>query len=625
MKNIQIKLIKENLEYIYIIKPLETINFNFFNKGQDIILGVDIINLNENIYNYNSTTLTKFRFNIGIYTLNTNNYYYNLDIRKNITSGCLDVYIFESNIFNSQIIVENLSEEIILIYQNNYSQYRQNIYPQKTAILKIYDFIEENFTFRSNNSTIKINIGKIKKTQVINNNDIIVVFLNNGIRMKITIYSLKNYNNSFSKSINFNFNLYIKSIYISFIVDNEIEDPKLTKYDRNEFLLIYIDNFISNINIEQTIGISKKNLIHSEFIIENLQMINQLKQRGKFLYVLKNEKAPFINFKNDFEFYPSEKIINILEQKIYVQKMLLGIDPNFLKILITFFDNIQFRINANYLKINNAFIDKYNYDPNELINKYNKSIILINGICLMQPKLNIEFELFEKGLEELLKERIACSDFYIWIAKGLVGSVHELSIDSFDLDVSNITLFQYLIRIYYEYKRKIEDNLTLLKLNGIMGQIKYFFPFDLSSNEDDHDLQKKIIREIRPFFGKYKYYKEYDELEIFLLKNTYLKNSNLRNNYYPIKIIKGNKLFYLFTNISVFQIYYLNYTIKWSLDYFSIKIAKTNNNRVQVFYNQKIDNYESCSFQCESDEIAKQVAETINEEILKTKEDFLNL
>ena len=34
---------------INIINPLESINFNYFNKGQDTILGIGIINLNEDI------------------------------------------------------------------------------------------------------------------------------------------------------------------------------------------------------------------------------------------------------------------------------------------------------------------------------------------------------------------------------------------------------------------------------------------------------------------------------------------------------------------------------------------------------------------------------------------------
>ena len=554
-----------------------------------------------------------------------NNYFYNLDIRKNTTSGCLDVYIIENNIFNSHIILENLSEEIILIYQDNYEIYRQLIYPKKNVILKIYDFIDENFTFIVNNSKIKINIGEIKQTKVINHNNIVVAFHNNGIKMKIIFYSLNNYNNSFSKSIHFNFNLYLKSIYISFIVDNEIEEPKLTKYNRYEFLLIYIDNFISYISLEQTIGLSKKNLIHSEFIIENLKISDQLSSRGKFLYILKNEQSPFINFKNDFELYQNEKIINILEQKVYIQKMLLGIDPNFLKILFKFSDSIQQRMNESYIKINKAFLDKYNYDPNKLIKKYNKSKILINGKGLIYPKLSIEFELLEKGLYELLKERIACGDFYIWIAKGLVGSIQELSVENFDLDFTNGTIFQYLNRIYSEYKLKIEDNLTLFKLKGFMGQIKNFLSFDIYNEEDETNLKKKTIREKRPFYGRYKYYKEYDELEAFLLKKIALKNKILLNNYYPIKIIKDNKLFYLFTNLAVFQIDKLNYTIKWSIDYFVIKNAKSNNNKVHVIYNQKIDNYDSCSFTCESNEIAKLVGETINEEILKNREDIFNL
>ena len=93
----------------------------------------------------------------------------------------------------------------------------------------------------------------------------------------------------------------------------------------------------------------------------------------------------------------------------------------------------------------------------------------------------------------------------------------------------------------------------------------------------------------------------------------------MKNQYYPIKIIKEKESFYLFTNFSLFYIL-SNFSIKWNLDYFLIKYARTLDIKVQVFYNQQIDKYESCSFKCDNNKIAQEVAQTLNEEVLKNKE-----
>ena len=67
------------------------------------------------------------------------------------------------------------------------------------------------------------------------------------------------------------------------------------------------------------------------------------------------------------------------------------------------------------------------------------------------------------------------------------------------------------------------------------------------------------------------------------------------------------------------------FAIEWNVHYFSIKNAKSNNNEVKILYNQKIDNNESFTFQCENDEIARELVNTINEETLKNRENILGL
>ena len=67
------------------------------------------------------------------------------------------------------------------------------------------------------------------------------------------------------------------------------------------------------------------------------------------------------------------------------------------------------------------------------------------------------------------------------------------------------------------------------------------------------------------------------------------------------------------------------FDIIWNLDYFSIKKVESNKNVVNVIYNQIIDNKKSCGIKCENEDIAKKVAQFLNEESISNKEDILEL
>ena len=102
---------------------------------------------------------------------------------------------------------------------------------------------------------------------------------------------------------------------------------------------------------------------------------------------------------------------------------------------------------------------------------------------------------------------------------------------------------------------KIDNQITDLGFKGIFGKFKNIFSLDKLFEEDSNDeVKKKRIRVPRAFFGKFKYFKEYDKEDAILIKNMYSYNKFLNNNYYPIRIIKGKKEFYLFTFLSLFII-----------------------------------------------------------------------
>ena len=484
-------------------------------------------------------------------------------------------------------------------------------------------FLDLNdFIFQTYDSKVIINIDKIINFEKNLNNKTIILFQNNGIKMKITFYSIEKYNKSKSNLIYINYNIYIKTIFVSIIGDNEIQHPKLNKYDRYELLLIYMKNFSVDCKIQQITGLLNKNLIKTKLVFDKIGIYHQLNSECKFTCILKNEETPCFYLENEINYYQKQKILNFVNQKIYIKKLILGIDPNFWRTFLTFYDNVLYRMDLTYFKVNKIFLHHLEIEPKRLINKHMKGRLLINAPNLIYPELDVEFELVEKGLKDLLKERMACSDFYIWVVKGLVGSVQELSLKNSNMSYKNGTITQYFIWLYYEYERKIEDNLSEIGFKGILGQFKNFITFDLYNEEEKNkNIQENKFREIRPFYGKFRYFKEYDKNDALLIKNTFLKNKNfMMNKYYPSKIIKGKKSFYLFTNIAMFHIDSSTYNLMWNIDYFFVKNVTYKDHKVKVIYNQKIDNYESCSFMCENKEIAKEMAETLIEETLKNKD-----
>ena len=67
-----------NKKSSFLVKPFESVNFKFFNKGYEHSLCVTAIDEKEEKYKL----LSKLRFKIGIYTLTTDDFFYNLDIKK---------------------------------------------------------------------------------------------------------------------------------------------------------------------------------------------------------------------------------------------------------------------------------------------------------------------------------------------------------------------------------------------------------------------------------------------------------------------------------------------------------------------------------------------------------------
>ena len=616
---------KDNLNNRAIINPLKKTAFYFFEKGFNTQFGISVLNLNAKKCSF----IIKFQFNrIGIYTLSTDNLTFNIEVRKDSSNGCIDVFIIENNIENSEILMENLTNEGISVFQEKYEQFNQILFPKEKQPLKIYDFESQNFIIQTNNAAKKIFLNNMKDNKVKINDKIVALVEENKIKKKITFYLMEEFVKLNSSIINNYFSFNINSIFISIISDNEFQDKKLLNYQRNELLLLVFSKLSLTLYIETSTGILNKDLIEIIFNIDNFSIHNQINDNDDFKFpcILYNT-TPFLFLNVEIDYYKSVNIIKLKTQNFKIGKLELGIDPNFFIKLLDFFGNILYRMNITNFNVHELFINNHIKEEEkalELINEYMKTKTLLDAKDFYFPEIHIKFELSKKQLKELLKEKIGCSKFYIWLAKGLVGSRHRLDLPSSELPFNYGTIGYFFDEILLVLRKQLEDQLTDIGLKGLLGQIKKIKTL-FSSDDDNNKGTILRIRVPRAFYGKFKYFKDFNTDDAVLIKNFYKVNSDFKFKYFPLKIINSSKVFFLFTTLSLFCVYKKGFTIKLYIDYFMIKEASSKGKKVIVNYNQTIDSHNSCEFDCETEKSAQDITEAINEEIINNKENYLEV
>ena len=618
---------KDNLNNRGIINPLKKMAFYFFEKGFNTQLGISVLNLNAKKCNF----IIKFQFNrIGIFTLSTDNFIFNIEVRKDSSNGCFDVFIIENNIENSQILMENLTNEGISVFQEKYEQFNQILFPKEKQPLKVYDFESQNFIIQTNNAAKKIMLNNMKDNQIKINDKIIALVEQNKIKMKITFYLIEEFDKLHLSIINNYFKLSIGSIFISIISDNEFQDKKLLNYQRNELLLLVFSKLSISLNVETSTGLLNKDLIEIIFNIDDFSIHNQINDNDdcKFPCILYNT-TPFLFFNGHIDFYKSVNILKLESKYFQIGKLELGIDPNFFIKLLDFFGNILYRMNITNFNVHELFINNNIKEEDKallLINEYMKTKALLDAKDFYFPEINIKFELSKNQLKQLLKEKIGCSKFYIWLAKGLVGSRHRLHLPSSKLPFNYGTIGYFFDEILLFLRKQLEDQLTDIGFKGLFGQIKkiktLFSSEDVASNNKGTTLR---IREPRAFYGKFKYFKDFNTDDAALIKKFYKVHPNFKFKYFPLQVFNNSKVFFLFTTLSLFCVNKKEFGIQLYIDYFMIKEASSNGKKVLVSYNQIIDSQNSCEFDCENEKSAQDIVKAINEEIINNKENYLEV
>ena len=259
-----------------------------------------------------------------------------------------------------------------------------------------------------------------------------------------------------------------------------------------------------------------------------------------------------------------------------------------------------------------------------LLKEYDKSDILVDVSKLKIPEIKIIFEVTSYRLKELLKERIRVSGFYIWLAEGLVGRAHSLTLKQSFHSFTNEKLTDFLKKLFYSLSTKIHNELTDIGLKGFVGRIKNLF----SNEAKIFSFEGKRKRLTRAFYGKFKYFKVYDKNEAYLINNAMDKyqydfiipgQPRLKDIYYPLRIVKGYKFFYIFTNLALLIFSYTKFILKEEIHYYLIENVESQNCYVYILFNQVINGQKDMNILCDTPEIAIEVKTALKEEMINNK------
>ena len=605
---------EENSNNKIIVGILKEVNFNFFGKENNIPLSLGLLNENNN----KCSPFIECKFSsYGIFSYCIEKTLFNIEIKDSSISGVIDVFIVETNFNNAKILIENLSDIDFTVNQKGYEPYLQTILKYSKEILHIYgpnnDFIVRNNKTRK---SYKFSFNLSKEEEYIKEfDDILFIKESNGMQMKFIIMNKNNFKKISNTITKTNLKIIIENILLSVIGDNEFKDRKLRNYERNEIFLLNLSKFTLVYNLDHCSSFVDKDKIKMSISLGNFSLYNQISKYGKFSCVCKNLSPPMINMKTEISNNSSMSKINNFV--FIISKLKLNVDPEFIIELINFFENILYRMNIINFNVDDIFLhNNRDYKIKKLSENYRKENSICYGTNISFPEIDINFDVTEIGLGKLLYEKANCSDFFIWLGYGLVGKEQNLFLDKPIIYSYLGSLGNLIQKISIIYKEQLSSEITNIGLKGLWGQIQHLFINIDKTDKNCVEVQKNRIRRPRALYGKYKYFKPFDNDDAVyfdILKNKYHLEEN---GIYCCDLVKGSNYLYLFTNLDLIVFYIGDYKDIAKINYSSIiKVTKEKNNII-IFLNEG----KNISICCESVSLAENVSKILSDKQTKNNE-----
>ena len=639
------------------VEPLSQLNFNFFHKGKNLPLLFSVYN---GEFNYGKFS-TAFRLlQIGTYTFKVGEYLFNLDIKVSSSKGIFDVFITETNFNNAKIIVDNLTNCSFDFYQKNYESFKQLIPPNKKEILNIYDQNFMRFVMEFDNGLTSYDFefipSEIQEKQVDLGNNITMWIESNGIKMKVSFFytNILEENNNFSLNTNYNFAVKVNEVLVSLISDNEPKSKNLRNYQREEILLFCINELSLELRLDENQGLLRKDILKTHFMFNNLSLYNQCKNKFQFVNALSNENIPSIDLKNEIYHFRKDNVWIIKGFALKLSNLKINIDPVFVEELMEFAKNIIYRMKIKNYNVDKLFLmdddefdnnnqnlslSKYKEKVKEYMKTYNERGVVFHGANFKLPQLEIEFIISKIGLEHLLKSNFSVSSFLNWAAKGLTEGKHKINLEPYTISLYIGDFKGIIKKIVQRYKRAVIAEFVTIGIKGVIGNISKainkgvlkFINNALNKNnleglnyeENDYEEENKYERRRIPraFYGKFRYFREFNQDHAYYFDLIPKKINNPSMNYVFLDLIKANNYnLYVFTNMSLIlmttfmEVYHIIY-------YFYIAEVKLDRNTIYIRYNQQIDGNSFFKFKEPNEVLAQKIAKKLDD-FSKNKDDF---
>ena len=556
------------------VLPLNQVSFNFFNKNKNnSTLQLGLMNMNENVCK-ESCLFNSFHY--GIYTFFLKNEFFNLEIKDSSSDGVLNIFVTETNLENAKIIVINKTKIKFQIYQDNYDKYKQIIKENDTQILKIYNQNHTAFIAEICGKKFGLNFIAFKEEFSIYpiNNEYILVKESNGVKMKIILYNKNEFEKINEDEQNLYGNIIINNCYISLIGDNFNKDRKLRNYHRNEILLVYLQNFNTELNVNKYKDVSHRKNIDLKLDLSKMEIFNQLSKKGKYSCIFKNINSPCMNLNIKLDLYSEDQVAKINSFNYYMNKLKLNVDPKFILEIINFAENVAYRLGKINFNVDKIFL-RTNKNIRDIKVKKNIEKYKINQklICYGSnfnfPSINIDYELTEINLEELLRDKVGCTSLLVWLGFGLAHQKQNIYFEKFKINLYFGDIVGLISRVQNNYKSQMSAIILNMGLHGLIGQIKQIFNNE-KTDENSIDVQKNRIRYPRAFYGKYNYIKNYNEEEAKIIDNFIFKHQNDFKDIFCNELMQSKNYIFYLSGLSLF-ILTKKYELHYKIDYKNIE------------------------------------------------------
>ena len=646
------------------VGPMTQINFDFFHRGINTPLMFSINNLSNNNYNNNYGKFTScFTFKeIGSYTFKIAENMFNLEIRKSSSKGIIDVFVAETNFDNAKIIIDNNTNNVFSIYQKNYENFNQIIRGNEKQILNIYDQNLMIFYFQFGAESMgqfEFIPSKVQEKTMDLGDNIIMCLESNGMKMKVSFY-FKNIIEKKENSLeNYYFCTKINEVLVSMIGDNEFKNTKLRNYERNEILLVEMNNLFFEVNWDRNIGLLSKDILNTNFTLENLYFYNQINDNEKYIQAFNNMNSPCISLRNTVYHFKNDNVWKIGGFSLLLSNIRVNIDPDFIEKIMDWIKNIIYRMKIKNYNVDKLFLKDENFNKSksniinlneyqdkikEYIELYNKKGLVFHGDNFQLPQLRLDFKISKNGLENLLMNKFGFSSFFIWAAKGLTEKRHSVNLEPYTIPLY-IGDFKGIGKLIWQrYKYSIKSEFITIGIKGVLGNISNMFKVkkiinkgfgnilgvdninDIFPEENNNEfLEEQLIyrkRSKRAFYGKFKYFKEFNQDDAYYFDIIPKKLNNTGMTFIFTNLVKGssNNL-YVFTNSSLLMMS-TNIEVYNTIYFFYIANVSWKNNQILINYNQNIDGRNYCQFNVENDNVAEKVCSILIEETAKNKDNF---